>query len=331
MITYETLRRVPSAFKSLTGMSADEFDRLFEAVAPAHLARLQQTPTKRGGQPRKRAVGCGPQHTHPLRDRLLIALVWLRVYPTYEVMGFYFSLHKTNARQNVEEMLDTLLSMSVFGFERPARDRKKLCNAQAVMDAFPEVALVIDTKEQRIRRPSEGSGEGQSREGGDPEGPLPSHQRPYYSGKKKAHTLKTQIAVSPDGLVQSVSESVPGSTHDLTLLRGTELLKRLEVSEGAMFDKAYDGIEHDCPDRPLYLPFKARRNRPLTEGERAYNAYFASYRIVVEHTNAQLQNYQVLAQTYRHDRHTHTRAVRVAAGLVNRRTERQPLKTYWAE
>jgi hypothetical protein len=297
-------------------MSVQAFEPLFDAFVVAHLARLRQSPTKRGGQPRKRAVGCGRCYTHSLRDRLAMALVWLRVYPTYEVLGFFFSLHKTNARHNVEDVLETLRSMTVFGFERPTKERPKLSSLQAVMDAFPEVALVIDTKEQRIRRPS----------GTDPEGN--SNQRPYFSGKKKAHTLKTQIAVRPDGLIEALSESVPGSTHDLTLLRRTKLLERLEPGEGAMFDKGYDGVEKDHPDLPLYGPFKARRNRPLTEEEKVYNAFLSSYRIVVEHTNAQLQKFQSLAQVYRHDRAKHSRTVRVVAGLVNRQVEKQPLKTY---
>jgi len=320
MITYEKLSRTPSAFKSLTGMSVSAFEPLFEAFVVAHLSRLQQTPTKRGGQPRKRAAGCGRQYTHSLRDRLVMALVWLRMYPTYEMLGFFFSLHKTNARHNVEDVLETLLSMTVFGFERPTKERHKLSSLQAVMDAFPEVALVIDSKEQRIRRPS-GSG-------GEEETSLPSDQRPYFSGKKKAHTLKTQVAVRPDGLIEALSESVPGSTHDLTLLRQTQLLEKLEREEGAMFDKAYDGVENDHPGLLLFLPFKARRNRPLTEEEKIYNAFLSSYRIVVEHTNAQLQKFQALAQVYRHDRNKHSRTVRVVAGLVNRQIEKQPLKTY---
>jgi len=324
MITHTKLIQRPSAFKSLTGMSVSAFEPLFEAFVVAHLTRLQQTPTKRNGQPRKRAVGCGRPHTHSLRDRLVMALVWLRMYPTYEMLGFFFSLHKTNARHNVEDVLETLLEMTVFGFERPAKERHKLSSLQAVMDAFPEVALVIDTKEQRIRRPS-GSGEDSSPK--DPTA-LPSDQRPYFSGKKKAHTLKTQVAVRPDGLIEAVSESVPGSTHDLTLLRKTKLLEKLEPDEGAMLDKAYDGIENDHPDLPLYVPFKARRNRPLTEEEKIYNAFLSAYRIVVEHTNAQLQKYQALAQVFRHDRNKHSRTVRVVAGLVNRQIEMQPLKTY---
>ena len=73
---------------------------------------------------------------------------------------------------------------------------------------------------------------------------------------------------------------------------------------------------------------KARRNRPLTEGEKACNAVLASYRIVVEHTNAQLQKFQAVAQVYRHDRDKPTRTVRIVAGLVNRQIEKQPLKAY---
>jgi len=317
MITYEQLRKHPSAFKSLTGMSAEAFDRLFEDVTSAHLQRLRDTPTKRGKQPRKRAPGGGRKHDHTLRDRLVIALVWLRIYPTYEVLGFFFSLHKTNARHNVEEMLETLSEMTTFAFERPTDERKKLGSVAAVMDAYPDVALVIDAKEQRIQRPSGKDTEGNSR------------QKPYYSGKKRAHTLKNEVGVQPDGLVGAVSESVPGGAiHDLTLLRQTKLVEQLAPDEGAMMDKGYDGITNDYPDRPLYLPYKARRNKPLTEEEKAYNAHLSKYRIVVEHTNAQLQKYQALAQQYRHDREKHSRTIRVVAGLVNRQTEARPLKTY---
>ena len=124
---------------------------------------------------------------------------------------------------------------------------------------------------------------------------------------------------------------MPGSCHDLTLLRKTQLLDRLEPDEAAMFDKGYDGIPKDFPDRDLYLPFKARRNRPLTSWEQTYNAFLASYRIIVEHTNAQLQKFQALAQVYRHDRRKHVRTIRAVAGLVNRQIARQPLKVYGLE
>ena len=328
MITYANLSKHPCAFRSLTGLSLPEFERLFEAFVPTHHQRLSASLTKRGGQSRRRAYGGGPQHRHGLKDRLVMALVWLKIYPTYEVLGFFFSLAKPNARFNVEEVLETLSEMTSFAFDRPPKARKKLRSVEAVMDAFPEVALVIDTKEQCIRRPSGKDEEGNSR------------QKPYYSGKKKAHTLKSQIGVNPQGLIEALSDSEPGATHDLTLLRKSKLLEGLappglsepgedgDLGEGAMFDKAYDGIKNDFPGLPLYVPHKARRNRPLTEEEETYNRHLSSYRIVVEHTNAQLQRFQVLAQQYRHDRQKHSRNVRVVAGLVNRQIGEKPLRVY---
>jgi hypothetical protein len=46
------------------------------------------------------------------------------------------------------------------------------------MAAFPHVRVIIDGKEQRTNRPT-GS----------------EAQKPYYSGKKKTHTLKNQPVV----------------------------------------------------------------------------------------------------------------------------------------
>ena len=179
------------------------------------------------------------------------------------------------------------------------------------MTTFPDVRLVIDGKEQRTERPAGYS-----------------QQKPYYSGKKKAHTLKSQIGVAPNGRIESVSDSYPGSTHDLTVLRLTELVDRLPVGAGAMLDKGYVGIGGDHPDRPLVVPAKAARNRPLTDDQKAGNRLIASHRIVVEHSLAQLNRFEVLTQTYRHSRPEHGQVVRAVAVLVNRRTAVTPLKTY---
>lgn len=317
MHTYETMRQRPAAFKSMTGFSVEAFETLFGAFARAHHDRCQTAPTtKRGQKPRQRAVGAGRRYSHDLRTRLIMGLVWLRIYPTYEVLGLLFSLDKANARDNVLDVLATLETLADFEFERPAADRKKARSVEAVMDAFPDVRLVIDTKEQRIQRPTST--------------PENDAQKPYYSGKKKCHTLKTEIGVLPDGQIGAVSPSVPGgATHDLVLLRRTGLIGRLDAAdEAAMMDKAYVGIAKDYPEHRLYVPFKASRHHPLTEEQKAHNRHLAQYRIVVEHTNAQLNQFQVLAQVYRHAREGHPRTVRVVSLLVNQRIRQRPLKSY---
>jgi DDE superfamily endonuclease len=317
MLTYDLLSRRPAAFRSLTGFSPEAFDALLAVFLPAHQQRLHQsTHTKRSRQPRQRAQGAGRRFTHDLPTRLLMALIWLRIYPTFEVLGLLFSLDKNNVHASVGEMLDTLATLAHFPFERPASERKKLRSLGAVMDAFPDVALVIDAKEQRIQRPKSSTEE--------------DRQRPYYSGKKKCHTLKTQVAVEPDGGIGAVSSSVPGGgIHDLTLLRMTRLLERLDPErEAAMADKGYQGVGSYYPEHTIDHPIKAQRNHPLTAEEKVSNQRLARYRIVVEHTLAQMNQYQALAQVYRHRRTGHTRTVRAVALLVNRRIQERPLKSY---
>ncbi len=317
MLTYQNLSARPAAFQSMTGLSTAAFDELYAELAPAHAQRLAQTLTKRHRQPRRRAAGAGKPHHHCLQDRLLLTLLWLRVYPTLEVLGFFFGLDKTNAEDNLKDVLATLDTLTGFAYDRPATDRPKMRSVQAVMDAFPDVCLIIDAKEQRIQRPG-----GEDDKGG-------SRQKPFYSGKKKAHTLKTQVAVDPQGRFLSVSGSVPGgANHDLTLLRATKLLDKLAPGEAAMMDKGYDGITKDYPTASLFLPHKARRNRPLTEEQKAYNRHLSRYRIIVEHSLAQANQFQALAQVFRHGHDRHPQVMRVVAGLVNRRLEKRPLKAY---
>jgi hypothetical protein len=222
MFTYESLSRCPNAFRSLTGMNPNEFASLLTALHAAQDRLRAHSHTTRQGQPRQRTVGAGHPFRHDDCHRLLMALVWLRIYPTYELLGFFFDLHKRNAQLNVRAVFDVLDSLDDFPFDRPGRDRRKLSTVTQVMEAFPQVRLVIDAKEQRVQRPHDAF----------------DAPKPYYSGKKKTHTLKNQFGVGPDGLIESVSASVAGgATHDVTLLRQTGLLGCLAQGEGAMVDK----------------------------------------------------------------------------------------------
>ncbi len=49
---------------------------------------------------------------------------------------------------------------------------------------------------------------------------------------------------------------------------------------------------------------------------------------MVEHTNALLNQFQVLAQVYRHRLDGHSQVVRAVAFLVDRRIRQRPLKSY---
>jgi DDE superfamily endonuclease len=315
MLSYDDLCRHPSAFPALTGLTRREFDALLGRFTRAEAdLRAGSDRTRRDGSPRVRAPGAGRPHLHAAADRLLMALLWLRIYPTYEVLGFFFDLHKRNAQLNVRRALEVLDGLDDFPFDRPGKGRQKARSAAEVMAAFPQVRYLIDAKEQRVNKP-----QGEEK------------QRPYYSGKKKAHTVKTQVVVNPRGQIEAVSGSVPGSTHDLTLLVGSGVLDRLGEGEGGMLDKGYLGVEKYRRGVPLVLPYKKPRGGELSEGQRGYNREVARHRIVVEHTMAQLNRFTVLRQVFRaKQRERHGGVTRVVAKLVNQRLAVKPLKTYAA-
>ena len=316
MLSYDALCRHPAAFPSLTGLTRAEFESLaveFEVLERD--LRGATSETRRDRKPRRNAHGAGHPYHNDACSRLLMALVWLRISPTYEVLGFFFDLHKRNAQLNVRAVLEVLNALGTFPFDRPGRDRTKLRSPAEVMAAFPQVSVIIDAKEQRINRP----------EGFEA-------QKPYDSGKKKAHTLKTQVVVDPRGRVETVSDSVPGgANHDLTLLRASGVLERLGAGAAAMMDKGYVGVKNTHPGAAVVIPFKARRGHPLTAEQKGSNRVVARHRIVVEHTMAQLNRFTVLRQVFRgRERGRHGEVVRVVAKLVNRRMEVKPLKTYAA-
>lgn len=312
MLSYEELCRHPMVFPALTGMKQTEFDALLPRFVQAEIDLRDHSPNTREGEPRQRSAGAGRNHDNCDADRLLMALMWLRIYPTYEVLGFFFDLHKANAQRGVVAVLAVLDTLSDFSLERPGDDRQKLRSAAEVMAAFPDVRFIIDAKEQRINKPA---GE--------------EKQKPYYSGKKKTHTIKTQLVVNPTGQIELVSGSVPGATHDLEVLRSSDTMERLKGKGGVMTDKGYVGVEKDYPEVPFVLPFKKPRGGELSDEQRDHNRRVAKDRIVVEHTMAQVNRFTVLRQVFRgKKRERHSKVIRVVAVLVNERLAVTPLKTH---
>jgi hypothetical protein len=233
-------------------MTVPEFDALCrEWVHADAVLRNSSTHTREGHQSRQRAPGAGRKWGLNPETRLVQALVWLQVYPTWEVLGYLFGVDESVARRSTRDVLSVLESLSTFVLElRSGRPRGR--SLAQVIQAFPAVEILIDATEQRVRRPTGWE-----------------QQKPFYSGKKKTHTLKNQITVcAEDGRVLSVSASVPGSVHDLTLLCQSGLLDRLEPSEGVAVDKGLHGHRRASPGAVLLRAAQeaswrhAERSRP---------------------------------------------------------------------
>ena len=215
------LRKSPSVFRHLTGVTIRVFDELAAVVVPA----VEETRRKTLDRPdRKRALGGGDTFDLPVIDQVLLAVIWLRQYPTNEVLGFLFGVSDSTASRAIARCVPALerAGMDTMRMPDPGRGRRK--KLPAVLADTPGLAVVIDTFEQRTHRPKR-------------------RQRAYYSGKKKAHTLKSQVGVDEEtGRVVDVSDSAPGPWSDMKVLKKSRLLKRLPKGVGGIGDLGYVGI-----------------------------------------------------------------------------------------
>jgi hypothetical protein len=287
----------PAVFRAMTGLTVEAFDQLL----PELLAAFAADRRRRLDRPdRRRALGGGDDFDLGVADQFLLTVVWLRHYPTQECLGYLFGVSDSTALRAVRRCLPLLEQSGRDAMRLPDPGRGRRRDLPALLRDTPELAVVVDTFEQRTHRPRR-------------------RQRAYYSGKKKAHTLKSQVAVDEDGRVVDVAESRPGRWADLKVLRRSGLIgKLLRARVGALGDLGYVGLDRLSPRLRGATPRRKPRGQDRPPEDRRYNRAFARRRIVVEHGINRLRRYQALSQVDRHHRRQHTARVRAVAGLVNR-------------
>jgi hypothetical protein len=303
ILRYGFLSQHPPVFRAMTGLTVDEFRSLFAdlqpAFAAAEVARLSRPD-------RRRAIGGGHRFELRPRDQLLLAVVWLRQYPTNEALGYFFGVSDSTASRAIARWLPLLEAAGRDTMRLPDPGRKHRREVDALLADQPALVVLVDTFEQPVQRPRAWA-----------------EADRHYSGKKKRHTLKAQVAVDEaTGLVVDVADSAPGPTADITLLKDSTLPARLPVGVGLGGDLAYVGMDKLHPQGRAATPRRKPRGRDRPPGDIEYNRAFARRRVIVEHTIGRMRRYQALSQVDRHHRTNHTARVRAVAGLVNRRLQR---------
>ncbi|NIS82595.1 MAG: transposase [Anaerolineales bacterium] len=312
MISYEKLVKKPRVFKSITGLSIEEFEQLYQRFAPAWVEHERQ----RLGRPnRKRAIGGGRKYALKLKDQLVMVTCWLRLYLNTEAMGFFFGVDKATVSRNCRRLLKVLRALGdeTLGWPDPPK-RGQGKNVEQALREYPDLLAIVDTTEQRVQRP------------GDDE-----RQRCHYSGKpvladrpgKKAHTRKTAIVVNERGRIRDVSHSTPGSKHDLKHVVESQVIDETPEDVTVIGDAGFDGLQNYYPERNIGTPHKARRNHPLTPDHKLANREFSSVRIVVENTLSHMKHFKVLAHQFRHTVEVHDDAFRSVVGIINHRIDRR--------
>ena len=145
----------------------------------------------------------------------------------------------------------------------------------------------------------------------------------WYSGKKKRHTIKSQIIADTETrLVYDVAES-PGSVHDFRLCKETLLILAV-LSVIILADSGYQGIQayHEWS----LTPIKKSKTCPLSEAEKSYNTELSRRRIVIENINAEIKVFKMMSHPYRNRRQRHLLRTKLVCAILNaEKTRRERL------
>lgn len=284
----------------MAGLTIELFGEVERDIEP----RFVEAEIKRLSRPnRERAVGGGRDQEVSIQDQLLMTIVWLRCYPKQDVLAYLFGVSESSVSRILNRMLPLLEASGRDTMRMPDPGRKRRHTLDKLLVDTPELAVIIDSFEQRVQRHKERS-----------------EADTHYSGKKKQHTLKSQVGIDEEnGLFVDVSASVAGPTADIDLLKQSGLLKRLPTGIGAIGDLAYVGIDKLHPEGNAASPRRKPRGKDRPPEDMLFNKAFSRRRIKVEHSIGLARRFEALSQMDRHHRKNHTTRVVAVCGLVNRR------------
>jgi hypothetical protein len=212
-------------------------------------------------------------------------VVWLRLYSTNAVLGYLFGGCDSTVSRWVLLLVLEGAGQDTMRQPDPGRQRRK--QLDELLAGIPELVVVIDSFEQKVQRP-----------------PDKDKQQRSFSGKKKQHTLNSQVAVDEEtGQIVDVSDGVPGPTPDIHLLDQSDLLEHLADGLAVLGDAAYQDIDKRHPRG--HSPRKKPRNKPRPTADEAYYHAFSCRRIIVENTINRARRYQAITQPDRHHRQLH--------------------------
>ena len=203
-----------------------------------------------------------------------MTLLYLRHNVSHEVVGGMFGVSADTSENTFHEVVGVLREVCPSS----RWDAEKKWNKSQPSWKPEEVdRLLIDSFETPIRRPSEDA-----------------RQRRTYSGKKKRHTLKSQVVTDAKGEILEIDAGHRGPEADIWIYEGSGVETRYPDAEKTA-DKAYQSSDHPT----LHTPHKKPKGGELTPEQREENRWLAQVRIYVEHGIRRIKGWRILREDYR--------------------------------
>jgi len=94
MFNHKKLAKKQKQFLSITGVTPQQFDSLSKKIQKHYT--ITEVKRLSENKKRQREIGAGHKFDHPLKDRIMMLLMYYRMYTTYDLLGMIFDLDKSN-------------------------------------------------------------------------------------------------------------------------------------------------------------------------------------------------------------------------------------------
>jgi len=280
-----------TTIKALFGVKPKVLAEVLFLTLPAlenqRTARLQ----KRHGRKRRFYERDGrPREVKPFQ-KLLMCLLYLRHNTSHEVVGRMCGFSADTSENAFVEVLPVLKRL--FPNEKWEAE-KRYSRADEKWSPSQVERVIVDSFETYVPRPSNNK-----------------RQQRLYSGKKKRHTLKTQIYSDEQGGILSVGKAYRGPTADITIYR-EEPIAALLTEKPRMGDKAYCDAKHPEIETPLKKP----KGKELSAEQKAANKELSKKRVRVEHGIRRVKGWRIVRDEYRMPLGLFTSVTSAVVGLI---------------
>ncbi|MBD2731972.1 transposase [Nostoc sp. FACHB-892] len=291
MLNIEGALKQDRLLRALTGLNRKAFDALLLTFSTVYLD-IQQN------KPRQRALGGGRKaRLLTNQDKLFFILFYFKCYPTFDVAGLLFDMHRSQAHEwmhRLQPILEAALG------QKMALPERHLDSIEAFLSRFPGVQRVmIDGTERPITRP-------QDRE----------KQKQNYSGKKKRHTRKHLAAVDQTKRILVLSKAREGRLHDKRFHDEDDIAGSVPDEIPIEVDSGFQGIQKQYDN--VLLPHKKPKGGELSHLQKNQNSQLSQSRVVCENALKSVKRYNAISFIYRNRiKNFDDRLMLTATGLWN--------------
>ena len=273
--------------RSLFGLTHEALAALLAEALPEIDKRRRQSQQDKPS--RKRLVGGGRKRLLKPYQEVLLVLIYLRHNVAFCVVGSLFEVSADVAENTFHEIVGVLKDVCPSNrWEAEKRWTKREPSWKP--DEIDRV--IVDSFETPVPRPS-----------------IEPKQRRLYSGKKKDHTLKTEIITDISGEILDIDAGHRGPQSDKKLHEQSEVGKQFPNAT-VNGDLAYKGLPHS------QVPHKKPRGGELTPEQKAENRAFSSVSVRVEHSIRRVKAYRIVRDEYRLATGLFARTCSCVVGLV---------------